>query len=58
MTDHPYNMEYMFIFLVESDSSGDLKIVEIKEFIDTVYFKEFFDAELGRLGKHTGASQA
>jgi ketosteroid isomerase-like protein len=42
----PYTMEYMFIFTLENDSNGELKIIEIKEFLDSLYFKTFYESAL------------
>ena len=42
VTNEPYAMEYMFIFTLEKNSNGELKIIEIKEFLDSLYFKSFY----------------
>jgi hypothetical protein len=41
-------MELLFIFTFGTDSEGELKIVEAKEFFDTMYLSELTAAELER----------
>jgi hypothetical protein len=35
-------MEFMIIYMLGSDSNGELKIIEHKVFVDSLYFQEIF----------------
>jgi hypothetical protein len=50
-TDQPFLLELLFIFTFGTDSKGELKIVETKEFFDTKYLSEFLAAESERNGQ-------